>query len=463
MDKRRVTRRSFIKGATAAAAAAATAAGAVGAAQSRLAMAKSTSPNDKLNVAAIGCGGMGFVDAMNLRTENVVALCDVDGRSAERAFSEFPKANRYKDFREMLEKEDLDAVTVSTPDHSHAVAAMAAMSLGLHVYVQKPLTHTVAEARMLGEAAKKYGVKTQMGNQGHCSDGIRKMCEMIWNGDIGQVREVHFVLTDHPQWAANHGRPKETPFIPQELDWYLWLSVAPDRPYHPAYAPRGWRDWHDFGSGSIGDMGCHVMDAANWALGLYKTGPTSVEALVNEGMTDENYPRSERIRWEFPARGDLAPVTAYWHDGGLGLPEIEGFPSASEFVDDLDAAALDSGITLFVGDKGAATMEGFGANPKLVPDEKMRDYSFPEETIPRIPDRQPVTDWIDSIKNDTEPCSSFGISAPFTEWVNLGNLRLFHKGKLKGDAQRLRVTNNRNANDGLTREYRDGWDPAQFA
>lgn len=457
MSNPKVSRRSFIKGSAAAAA------GLASGARPRLVKAQTTSPNSKLNIAAIGCGGMGRYDINNCRHENIVALCDVDSRSADRTFNEFPKAKRYKDFREMLGKENLDAVTVSTPDHTHAVAAMAAMSLGINVYVQKPMTHTIAEARMLRAAARKYNVKTQMGNQGHCSEGIRKMCEMIWNGDLGQIREVHFVLTDHPQWGPSHGRPKETPPIPQELDWYLWLSAAPDRPYHPAYVPGGWRDWHDFGGGSIGDMGCHVCDAANWALRLYETGPTSVEALINEGMTDENFPRTERVRWEFPARGDLAPVTAYWHDGGLGLPEIEGFPSAAKFVEGLDAAALDSGISLFVGDKGAATIGGFGANPRLIPDDRMADYKFPDKTIPRVPDKQPISDWITAIKNGGEASSNFGISGPLTEWVNLGNLCLFHEGKLKWDAKNLKVKNNGDANYGVTREYRDGWDPAQFA
>jgi predicted dehydrogenase len=246
------------------------------------------------------------------------------------------------------------------------------------------------------------------------------------------------------------------------LDWYEWLSVAPDRPYHPLYVPGKWRDWHDFGGGTIGDMGCHICDAANWALRLYETGPTSVEALVNEGMTDENYPTSERIRWEFPARGDLPPVTAYWHDGGLGLPEIDSFPDAKEFTAGLNAMELDSGVSIFVGDKGVATMGGFGTNPRLFPDERMADYEFPEKTIPRVPEMNPVQDWIDSIKNDGTPSSNFDISGPLTEWVNLGNLSLFHQGKLQWDSKNLEVTNRRSANEDVTREYRDGWDPKQF-
>ena len=469
MSQRKVTRRSFVQGSVAAAA------GLASGVLPRIATARTASPNSKLNIAAIGAGGMGRSDLNNCRGENVVAICDVDWRflgkvgkggvqraGAAQSFSAFPKARLYKDFRELLEKEKLDAVTISTPDHTHAVAAMAAMSLGIHVYVQKPMAHTIAEARMLARAAKKYNVKTQMGNQGHCADGTRKLCEMIWNGDIGQVREVHF-WTDNPQWKPNHGRPKATPHIPQELDWYLWLSVAPDRPYHPAYVPGRWRDWHDFGGGSIGDMGCHVCDAANWALRLYESGPTSVEALINEGMTDENYPRKERVRWEFPARGDLAPVTAYWHDGGLNLTAIEGLPAAAKIVAGLDARGRDAGFSLLVGDKGAATVGGFGTNPRLLPDDRMADYRFPDETIPRVPEMNPVQDWINAIKNGGEPCSNFGISGPFTEWVNLGNLSLFHEGKLKWDSKNLKVTNNQKANHDVTREYREGWDPAQFA
>ncbi len=290
---------------------------------------------------------------------------------------------------------------------------------------------------------------------------------MIWNGDLGQIREVHFWM-ESVLWDGTQGRPKETPPIPQEVDWYLWLSSAPSRPYHPAYMPGTWRSWLDFGGGSIGDMGCHICDAANWALRLHETGPVSVEALINQGMTDETYPRSERIRWEFPARGELAPVTAYWHDGhangvDLNLPKIEGLTEAAKIVEGLDFGGRDSGFTLFVGDKGAATISGFGANPTLFPVDRMADYEFPAETIPRIPDRQPVTDWLNAIKNNTEPTSSFEISGPLTEWVNLGNVSLHHEGKLKWDSEKLKITNNHKANYDVTREYRDGWDPVEFA
>ena len=459
MSHSKLTRRNFLKNSAAAAAGIAAGMG------PRLARAQTGSPNAKLKVAAIGCGGMGFGDTMNMRNEHVVALCDVDARSSERAFYEFPKAKKYKDFREMLEKEDLDAVTISTPDHTHAVAAMAAMSLGIHVYVQKPLTHTVAEARMLRDAARKYGVKTQMGNQGHCSDGTRTMCEMIGNGDIGEIREVHFWMASEI-WTGLMGRPKERPSIPKELDWDLWLSAAPTRPYHPAYLPGNWRNWFDFGGGTIGDMGCHICDTANWALRLHETGPSSVESLLVEGMSEETFPRSERIRWEFPARGDLPPVTAYWHDGledgkPLNITPIEGLPEASRIVESL--GVRDSGFTLFVGDKGAATITGFGANPRLFPDERMADYKFPDKTIPRVPEMNPVQDWIDSIKNDSTPSSNFEVSGPLTEWVNLANVSLRHEGKLEWDNANLKVTNNTKANYDVTREYREGWNPAQFA
>ena len=461
MSQYEITRRAFIQHTTAAAA------GIAAGATPGFAIAQSKSPNSKLNVAAIGCGGMGFGDTMNLRKEDVVALCDVDARSSARAFGEFPNAAKYTDFRKMLEKEKIDALTVSTPDHTHAVAAMAAMSLGINVYVQKPLTHTIKEARMLRDAANKYNVKTQMGNQGHCSDGVRTMCEMIWNGDLGQIREVHFWMASE-LWDGMVKRPKETPPVPPEVDWDLWLSTAQHRPYHPVYMPGKWRNWLDFGGGTIGDMGCHICDTANWALGLHKTGPTSVEALIVEGMSDEVYPHSERIKWEFPAFGDRGPVTAYWHDGhfndtDLNISEIEGLPEASKIVETLDFQGRDSGFTLFVGDKGVGMISGFGQNPRLFPAEKMADYEFPAETIPRIPDRQPVTDWLRAIKSDTEPCSNFEISGPLTEWVNLGNLALHHEGKLEWDSKNLRITNNQEANIDITREYRDGWDPEQYA
>jgi predicted dehydrogenase len=413
------------------------------------------SPNGKLNVAAIGSGGKGRTDIQGCKSENIVALCDVDWVRAARAFSQYPKATRYKDFREMLEKEQIDAVTVSTPDHTHAVAAMAAMSIGIHVYVQKPLTYTIAEARLLAASARKFGVKTQMGNQAHCHEGVRKLCELIWNGDIGQVHEAH-IWTNRPKWPQGIDRPKETPPIPRNLDWNLWLSAAPDRPYNPAYLPSDWRGWLDFGCGALGDMACHIADPANWALRLHETGPISAEALLNEGMTSETFPRRTRIRFDFPARGDMDPVAVYWYDGGARPSIIDGIPEGVRLGDGKNGS-------VFIGTKGIATAGEYGGRPRLLAGDRVAGYKFPDETVARIPDENPYIDWIGAIKNDGQACSNFDYSGPFTEWVAIGNLCLRHEGKIEWDAKNMRVTNNEKANYDVTREYRDGWDPAQYA
>ncbi|MDP7640219.1 MAG: Gfo/Idh/MocA family oxidoreductase, partial [Candidatus Hydrogenedentes bacterium] len=372
MTQPKVSRRTFLMGSAAATA------GIASDTRPRRAGARVASPNGKLNVAAIGSGGKGRTDIQGCKSENIVALCDVDWVRAARAFSQYPKATRYKDFREMLEKEQIDAVTVSTPDHTHAVAAMAAMSIGIHVYVQKPLTYTIAEARLLAASARKFGVKTQMGNQAHCHEGVRKLCELIWNGDIGQVHEAH-IWTNRPKWPQGIDRPKETPPIPRNLDWNLWLSAAPDRPYNPAYLPSDWRGWLDFGCGALGDMACHIADPANWALRLHETGPISAEALLNEGMTSETFPRRTRIRFDFPARGDMDPVAVYWYDGGARPSIIDGIPEGVRLGDGKNGS-------VFIGTKGIATAGEYGGRPRLLAGDRVVGYKFPDETVARIPD-----------------------------------------------------------------------------
>jgi predicted dehydrogenase len=235
-----------------------------------------TPPSEKLNVAGIGVGGMGKSNLKNLSDENIVAICDVDEKYAGKVFDEYPQAKKYSDFRKMLEKQkEIDAVVVATPDHTHAVISMMAMKMGKHVYCQKPLTHSVYEARMLTEAAREYKVATQMGNQGHSGEGVRLICEWIWDGAIGAVREVH-AWTNRPVWPQGIDRPQESPAVPATLDWDLWLGPAPVRPYHPSYLPFNWRAWLDFGTGALGDMACHVLDPVFWALKLGY--PTAVEA-----------------------------------------------------------------------------------------------------------------------------------------------------------------------------------------
>ncbi len=267
-----------------------------------------TPPSRKLNIACIGVGGMGWVDIKNVSTENIVALCDVDESRAAKTFSEHPKARKYRDFRKMLEKEEknIDAVTVCTPDHTHAVAAMTAIKLGKHLYCQKPLAHDIFEVRQLTEAARRHKVITQMGIQHHASNGTRILVEMIKSGVIGKVREVHVWCSKTYAYGKGTDRPKEAPPVPATLDWDLWLGPAPKRPYHPCYLPSSWRIWRDFGTGNVGDMACHLMDPCFWALDLGSS--FTVEAQTSP-FSDEIYPVSSIIRYEFPERDETSAVT----------------------------------------------------------------------------------------------------------------------------------------------------------
>ena len=292
-----------------------------------------TSPNNKLNIAAIGVGGMGKNNIRKCAGENIVALCDVTPTYAAKVFAEYPKARTYMDYREMLEKQkDIDAIIIATPDHSHAVIAMAAIKAGKHVYVQKPMTHSVFEARKLTEAAREHKVVTQMGNQGHSGDGTRQIREWIQSGSLGAVREVH-AWTNRPVWpqGIEVERPKDTPALPEGMDWDKWIGPAPYRPYHPEYAPNKWRAWWDFGTGSLGDLGCHVLDCVFYGLDLKH--PDSIEGCIStywEGFwkktepKNETYPRSSIVRYKFPQRGSLPPVKLTWWDGGLMPPPPGG-------------------------------------------------------------------------------------------------------------------------------------------
>ena len=302
-----------------------------------------TPPSDKLNIACVGAGGQGAHDIRNVSTENIIALCDVDEERAAESFAAYPKARRYKDFRRMLEEEmdAIDAVTVTTPDHTHAVIAMTAIRMGKHVYVQKPLTHNVEEARKLAQAAREENVVTQMGNQGHAGEGARLINEWIWDGAIGDVYEVH-CWTNRPIWPQGIEAPKERPSLPPTLDWDLWIGPAPWRYYNPAYAPFSWRGWWDFGTGSLGDMGAHIIDQPYWALKLEY--PESVQASSTP-ITEDSYPMASVVTYNFPARGEMPPVKLMWYDGGL-MPQRP---------DDLEAGRRmgdGGGGVLFIGTKG---------------------------------------------------------------------------------------------------------------
>ncbi len=406
------------------------------------------SPNEKLNHAAIGAGGKGWTDINGCRTENLVAMADVDDKRAARAFKTFPNVPKYKDFRKMLDKEgsNIDAVTVSIPDHMHAPAAMWAMERGKHVYCQKPLTHTVWEARELEKAARKYNVATQMGNQGYSTDGARRCCEIIWAGEIGDVSEVH-AWTDRPHWPQGpEVVPQEAP-VPATLDWDTWLGVAEPRPYSPAYVPGSWRGFPDFGCGAIGDMACHILGTPNMALRL--TAPVSVECVEQEGKGKYTYPKKSVIRFDFPAREGMPPVKIFWHDGLKAQPRFEGIPP-DELIGDKDING-----SLFIGDKGFVTTGCYGERTRLMPDARMKDYTFPPELLTRSPGH--YRDWIRACKGGAPACSNFSVASPFVEWMLLGVIALRFDGKLEWDASKMRFTNNSEANKYLKPHYRKNW------
>jgi len=406
-------------------------------------------PSDKVNVASIGAGGMGAgnTNACAEAGANIVALCDVDDRRAAETYKKFPNAKKYKDFRKMLDgQKDIDAVIVATPDHFHAVAAMAAMRRGKHVYVQKPLTRMVWEARMLAEGARKYKVATQMGNQGHSGDGVRTICEWIWDGAIGPVHEVH-AWTNRPIWPQGIDRPKETQLVPPEVDWDLWIGPSPMRPYHECYMPFAWRGWWDFGAGALGDMACHVLDPVWWALKLEH--PISVEACATK-VNNETYPIASTIQYEFPARGDMPLVKLHWYDGGMKPPR----PDALEPNRKLEQA---SSNVLFVGEKGVLRCGEYGDSPRLIPETLMKEYKRPPATLPRI-GMSHEKDWLTACKGGRAACSNFDYSGPFTEAVVMGNLSLRCLGeKLFWDAKNMKVINNDKANEYVKPQYREGW------
>ena len=420
-------------------------------------------PSDKLNIAAIGVGGMG---RSNLRlcaeTENIVALCDVDPKYASKTVALFPKAAFYGDHREMLEKQkDIDAIIIATPDHTHAPIAMDCMRAGKHVYVQKPLTHSVHEARVLTEAARKYKVATQMGNQGHSGDGARMICEWIWADAIGQVREVH-CWTNRPVWpqGIEVGRPAETPAVPEGLDWDRWIGPAPMRPYHPLYHPEAWRAWCDFGTGSLGDLGCHIIDPVFWALKLKY--PSSVEGNISTYWEkfwkkteprNETFPRSTIVRFKFPARESMAPVTLTWWDGGLMPPRPEELEEGRKMGDE------DGGV-LFIGDKGMLMAGCYGRSPRLIPESKMQAFQRPAPSIPRVPggENGHEKDWIRACKGGEPATSNFDYSGPLSEMVLMGNLAVrFPDRRLLWDGEKMQVTNDAAANEYVRRVYREGW------
>ena len=417
--------------------------------------------NEKLNIAVIGSGGMGGGNLDAVSSQSIVALCDVDDNRAKGSFEKYPNVPKFKDFRKMFDTmaDAIDAVIIATPDHTHAVAAMAAIKRGKHVYVQKPMTHSVYEARMLTEAARKHGVITQMGNQGASMEGVRLVCEWIWAGAIGEVREVH-AWTNRPVWPQGIGRPKEVHPVPGSLDWDLWLGPAPHRPFNRCYLPFNWRAWIDFGTGALGDMACHILDPVFKALKLKY--PTSVEGSVavrcNEMwkhyLSDETYPDASMIHYQFPQRGNMPPVKLSWYDGGL-------MPQRPDELEDGRRMGDNDGGALFVGSKGKLMCGCYGRGPQLIPFSAMQAFNpnRPGKTIPRISQSHEMH-WVACCK-DNKPnttSSHFDYAGPFTESIVMGNLATrFPNQKLLWDGAAMKVTNVEEANNLINPPYRQGW------
>ncbi len=420
----------------------------------RCAVARSgqTPPSEKLNLGFVGVGGRGRASLDGLKGENYVALCDVDLKQAAKSFEDFPQARQYRDYRQMLDELDdqLDAVVVATPDHTHAVIANAAMTRGKHVYCEKPLAHSIAEVRQLQRTAAQHGVVTQLGNQGHSFDRIRTFCEWIWDGAIGAVHTIH---ASHGARVGSYcrldqlGRLQEQHAVPETLNWDLWVGPAEQRPYNPVYLPGRWRGWLDFGTGCVGDWMCHVVDPVFWALDL--GAPASIEAKVVDYSPREHaqvYPRGTTIRYEFAGNDKRGPVTLYWYDGECSAP----------VPDDLDMDMPIPGA-IVLGEKGGIKYGSHGASGvRLFPKAKMEAYQRPERTLPRVANHH--RDWTDAIRAGRPAGSNFDYGGALTELALLGLIAIRNPDtQLQWDGPTMRFTNSEEANRWLTPSYREGW------
>ena len=448
-----LTRRQFLRGAAVGVALFNILSGRVMAGVKRL------GPNERLNIAGIGVGGRGGgdIDEMAQEGQQVVALCDVDEKYAAKKFAKYPKAKKFKDFRVMFNKigQEIDGVLIGTPDHTHAVIAMEAMRRGKHVYCEKPLTHTVHEARELIKVAAKHKVVTQLGNQGHSFGSIRRLCEWVWSGAIGQVHTVHAGCGEYKQVYSqirNLDKLNQTYDVPKELDYDLWVGPVPFRPYTPFWVKWNWRGWMPFGTGCIGDWFCHVIDPSFWALDL--DAPTSVTAEVTgydpatQGLT---YPPGTRITFQFPARGKRGPVTLVWHDGDTPIPRPSGFED--------DDQVPETGAILF-GDKGMIMHGSHGADGcRLLPESVMEAHSgknAPPETLPRV--KSHAADWIEAIRGGRQAGSNFEYGGRLTQVGLLGAIAIRFPGQtLQWDNKRARFTNHEPAEAYINPPYRKGW------
>jgi len=419
-------------------------------------------PSEKLNIAGIGVGGRGASDLEAVSSENIVALCDVDQNRAAETFNKFPTARVYRDFREMLseEKENIDAVVIGAPDHIHAPAAIRAMKMQKHVYCEKPMAHTIYEAREMTRVARKMNVVTQMGNQGHAGEGLRLTYEFIHDGAIGTVREVH-VWTDRAGvpggkswWPQGIDRPEGSWPVPETLDWDLWLGPAPWRPYAKfpgkndelvAYCPFNWRGWFDFGCGALGDMAVHNADPAFFCLDL--DAPTAVEAETSP-VNNETFPKWSIITYYFPAKGERPPVKLVWYDGGK-LP-----PRPPELEEERQ---LGSNGILFIGDEGKLLGPGHAGAPRLIPESRMKEYGKPPQILPRSIGH--YAEWVQACKDNKpqDAKAGFSYSGPFTEALLVGNLAVRLGKRIEWDAEKMRATNAPEADNYITKFYRAGW------
>lgn len=469
---------------------------------------------DKLNIAAIGCGGQGGVILNQAAaTENIVALCDVDENRAADNFKKFEKQPKYKDFREMLDKEgkNIDACTIGIPDHMHATVAIECMRRSKHVYVEKPLTRTPWEARLLMDAAAKYKVTTQMGNQGYSHESIRVASEIVWSGEIGDVTEVHASASPGTHPTGTDGPPKETS-VPSNLNWDLWLGSAGMRAYAEEYTPYNWRGFFDFGTGQIGNWGIHTMGPVNMALQL--TAPTSVELITAEKANKWTFPSRAVVKFEFPARGGMKPVTVYWHDSArpgdpeaFKVPGMEnetilppssnlsdkgrpmsrgGFPGAGPggpgggrppqpppggqrwgaggpgvklyspggFGIPPQPGVLSGNGAVFIGTKGIMATVERGEGVHLLPAARWKEYKLPPQVLLRSPGH--MADFVRACKSGDPAVSDFSISAPYTEWMLLGAIAFRVPGKLLWDSKNTRFTNSPEANKYVRPVFRPG-------
>lgn len=431
-----------------------------------------TAPSDKVNVVMIGAGGQGMQNTRNLLQQDDVQItaiadtvewadysriyhADPGGRkptydrisrhyAGNPATAEYAQCGVYTDFRKMLDQtKDYDAVVISTPDHTHAITAMAAIERKKHIYIEKPLARTISEVRTLTDAAAKAGIVTQMGHQGHGEQGIRLTREWIQDGAIGNVTEVH-AWSDHPNRGGATPRPTDKPPVPKGLDWDLWLGPAPYTEYHPDYTPCGWRYYWEFGTSRIGDMGSHNMDPAFYALDLGY--PEWVEARSSWGHKEKR-PFVSIVNYQFPARDEQPPVRLVWYEGIMP-------PRPEELEEGRDLTGHGNGI-LFIGDKGKIMCSGWAGNPRIIPESKMKEYKRPPQTIKRVGGI--YRDWIDAIKTGGKASSDWSYSGPFTDAILSGVVAMRLEEKLYFDWENMKVTNHSGAEELIFPEYHNGW------